>query len=343
MSQSVVVSQGPSSKMAEATRIANRITSDREYTVQLVEVISELQLDESEAKSYFNTLDVKIIGSEKQRLDLLREVMQYEGFSPRQMIGMLLRSHRQTAEDIESDPSALECVEGVMKGPRGELMNLRYTCNELFHQDIQFICLMFINRGASFDKIRLRSKELMVSVMDLLKQKYNINTAKRKPGATLDSKTITVPRIAACFPTVTVGLFHAGHGRAIFDATSVFGESHIPRALLSPMMASCVPRALREFRIVLLAISVATDTVLHSENQRTKLRQLLQFMDASFNSTAVTEVCKFKICKFWGVLKADGRPGDYLPEARRKAVEYVRKARVGDSDVESIIQEMTVN
>lgn len=71
--------------------VATRITRDKDFAAQLVEVISELDLTEDEARSYFKTLDPAVIESEKNRLMLLKEVMQYEGFNPRQMIAQLIK------------------------------------------------------------------------------------------------------------------------------------------------------------------------------------------------------------------------------------------------------------
>jgi len=58
----------------------------------------------------------------------------------------------------------------------------------------------------------------------MMKTKYNINTVKRKPGSQLDAKTITIPRITASFPSITVGLYMKGFGRNIFDPSEIFGD-----------------------------------------------------------------------------------------------------------------------
>ncbi|KAK1137345.1 hypothetical protein K0M31_001857 [Melipona bicolor] len=45
---------------------------------------------------------------------------------------------------------------------------------------------------------------------------------KRKPGQFLDSKTITIPRIAASLLTVTVDLFHRNLGRELVSTANIF-------------------------------------------------------------------------------------------------------------------------
>lgn len=93
--------------------------------------------------------------------------------------------------------------------------------DDAFRDDMQFICIMFIMRGTAFEKILRKSNDIMKNIMNLYRQKYKINVTKRAPGSQLDSKTIT-KRIAACFPAITVGLFHHGIGRSIVDPEVLF-------------------------------------------------------------------------------------------------------------------------
>lgn len=88
----------------------------------------------------------------------------------------------------------------------------------------QFICLMFITRGAAFDKIRKRSTEAMVECMTLMQNKYGINVLKRRPDTALDGKTITTPEIAASFLVITIGLSHKGFGRSVVDLDSLCSQ-----------------------------------------------------------------------------------------------------------------------
>lgn len=84
---------------------------------------------------------------------------------------------------------------------------------------------------------------MMKKILDMLKIKYTISTLVRRAGQSIDSTTITVPRIAATFPTITVGLFHRELGRMLVDPTLMFGEDHeMPRAFFSLMVSSVIPQ-----------------------------------------------------------------------------------------------------
>lgn len=104
---------------------------------------------------------------------------------------------------------------------------------------------------------------MMKSCMRIMKTKYNINTTKRAAELTLDFKTITTPRIVGSFPYLTVGLFHRGFGRTIFDPSTMFTEVELPRAILSLMMSSMLPQGQDSLIALLLCFAVKTDDILH--------------------------------------------------------------------------------
>jgi len=65
---------------------------------------------------------------------------------------------------------------------------------------------------------------------------------RKRPRSQLDAKTITIPRIATSFPSITVELYMRGFDRNIFDPSEIFGELTLPKALMAPMIASCLPK-----------------------------------------------------------------------------------------------------
>lgn len=132
---------------------------------------------------------------------------------------------------------------------------------------------MFITRRTAFEKILRKSNDVMKNIMNMYRQKYNINVTKRAPGSQLDSKTITIPRIAACFPAITVGLFHHGIGRSIIDPEVLFPGLE-PRALFSTMIGSMIPVRDNAPLAVLLSIAVRNDDILHQIDRKTGLSAL---------------------------------------------------------------------
>jgi DNA-directed RNA polymerase subunit H (RpoH/RPB5) len=326
---------------ALATRV-RALTSDLDYASQLTSLISEQALTDDQARTILKTFDLTVLAKDLPYLKVLSEVARYEGFNPREIIRILLDAHTKTRTDIEIDPNNLDVVESQVR-VGDAIQDFTFTSNMDFHSDMQFICLMFITRGAAFDKIMKKSNSTMQSCMNLLKTKYNINTMKRKPGQALDGKTITIPRIAASFPTITVGLFTKGYGRSIVDPTLLFPDVELPKAVFAPMVSSVIPKIPGAPLAILLAIAVRTDDVLHQTEQKTTLTALHQYLMASFNSTAVTELVKAKCSAEWGIVtrrNGDVRYVEVLALSRERAREIIRSSRPNDASLEVILAQV---
>jgi len=318
------------------------ITEDRDYASQLTSLISEQALTDDEARKVFKTLDLATLSAEAGFLKALTEVTRYQGFNPREIIKILLDCHEAVQQEVAADASAIEKVEAQVK-IGGETKDFLFTSNMPFHSDMQFICLMFITRGAAFDKILKKSSDAMQTCMNLMKIKYNINTMKRKPGQALDGKTVTIPRIAASFPGITVGLFVQGYGRSIVDPSVIFPEMEVPRAIFAPMVSSVIPRSPQAPLAVLLAIAVKTDDILHQVEAKTALNALLQYLLASYNSTAVTELVKIKCCSEWKIGSKTNGAFTYAPtliEARDFAKNIIRTSRPNDPALEPVLAQV---
>jgi hypothetical protein len=196
---------------------------------------------------------------------------------------------------------------------------------------------MFITRNAAFEKMMKKGAKHMQDCMNILKTKYDINTAKKVPGSQLDSTAITYARIAASFPCVTVELFTKGYGRCIFDPSEIFGSIELPRALFSPMMPSVMMKRPDTPLAILVAIAVKTDDVLYQVDAKTPLQRLHTFFLASYNAT--TEPVKAKLCDVWGICeRTNGTSGtvgditfpDEMKEANTLAKAFISVSTAGD-------------
>lgn len=319
------------------------ITRDHDYASQLSSLISEQGLNELEAKKVFETLNPEILTKEISFLKALDEVAKYEGFNPREMIKLLLASHKKYEIMIAQNPLAIETVDGILT-INGREETFKFTSGEPFSRDMQFICLMFITRGAAFEKIMKKSSEIMVKCMRILKVKYSINTVTRKPGISLDARTITTPRIAASFPSITVGLFDKGFGRTIFDPETLFpNASSLPRALFAPMISSILPKSQDAPLAVMLLIAVKTDDVLHQVGAKTTLSALYQYLMASFNSTATTEKLKIKYCTLWKICNPIDNTFAYVQDIinlRQGSKDMIQRLRSNDPELSNILSKI---
>lgn len=165
----------------KALSMAYTTTNTKKYAVQFASMISKLALDINDARAYFDTRNPATLETEKACLNLLKNVMQ---FNPQQLITTLLQKHKDMAQNIEAFPDALKSVSGkVMDRDQGRSI-LVYTNNETFHNNIQFVCWIFIIHKTPFD-IKNKNSKLIVEIMDILKHKYDIKLTKGKPGVSL--------------------------------------------------------------------------------------------------------------------------------------------------------------
>ena len=207
-----------------------------------------------------------------------------------------------------------------------------------------YLVFIYAYRDSLLTSGELRSKVCNGDcAVNLLKVKYNINTVKRRPGVSLDARTITVPRIAASFPGITVGLFHHGLGRMIVDGSALFPDCPLPRAIFAPMMPSMIPALENSPHAILLCMAVKVDDVLHQTDNKTGLMSLYQYLMASINSTAFTDRYKVKCCLDWGVLVRDNGRYKYPPgliACRQRAKEIISQSRPNDVNLMEVLNKV---
>lgn len=304
---------------------------------QLTTYLKELGEDYRESLS--KVLDSTTISLEIRSLKALREVMKYEGFDPKIIMKKMLEAHTLTHQNIlaDADSKWSMTIEVETEGVK----TVVDMSNDMeFHVDVQHLCLIFISRGAAYDKIFKKSGKPMQELMSILKEKYGITTIRRQPGTQLDANVITLPRIAATFPTVTVELFHQGLGRTLVEPSEIVGRNvEWPRAFLSPMVASMIPHVDHSPKAQLLAIAVAIDDLLHQTDTKTKLKALFQYMMASYQSTAINPGLKISRCKKWGILQPDQNItfADSIVDCREDCKSMIRRRRAEDPDLERIL------
>ncbi|KAI4476040.1 hypothetical protein M0802_014945 [Mischocyttarus mexicanus] len=177
--------------------------------------------------------------------------------------------------------------------------------------DMQFLILIFINRGAVTSKILKKAQEDFVKCFKHLANKYGINTTedrRRLRSTSLGPNVVTLPRIAACFPILTCSLFNSGYGRIIASKAMYTGD--IPEAFFSPMFPSVVSRSVQDGasnlhpQLVLWAKLI--DNVIHQRDKPTPLDQIWTYYLASFNSSVVIPEERHALSIKFGVVLDDG-------------------------------------
>lgn len=180
-------------------------------------------------------------------------------------------------------------------------------------RDVCFLILIFLQRGSSWDKMEGKTNEGVMRILNLLKEKYKINTTKRAAGSSLAPNVVTLPRIAACFPIRILKFLEQGFGRIIIDP-ELLSESDIPRWLQHPAAASAIPVTttipeIAALPLLVLGVCILSDDVLHKKDGKfTPLTNILGYLEASRQTAAVPHKARIEFLKAVGFLteKKDG-------------------------------------
>lgn len=241
----------------------------------------------------------------------------YQGFDAKAFLLLLLK-YKKEFEDEGKNPQEFK----VEYDSGGTTSTFSYKSDETFMTDMCFIILIFLQRGSSWDKISGKTNKGIVSILNHLKTKYRINTHKREAGASLASDTVTVPRIAACFPVRILQFIEMGVGRIMIDKSELTNDD-IPKWLLHPAAASVLPTKpafdkTAKLIIVTFGVCVLTDNLLHRKDGKyTPLAQIIAYLEAARQTAAVPEKARaefLKAVKFYTPIGGDKyREGKDMP------------------------------
>ncbi|KAI4481599.1 hypothetical protein M0802_013909 [Mischocyttarus mexicanus] len=222
---------------------------------------------------------------------------------------------------------------------------LKYSTHESFVEDMQFLILIFLNRGAVTSKILKKSQEDFILCIKHLANKYGISTTedrRRLRSTSLGPNVVTLPRIAACFPILTCSLFNSGYGRCIASKTMYTGK--VLEAFFSPMFPSVVSRSVKDGaanlhpQLVLWATLI--DNVIHQRDKPTPLDQIWTYYLASFNSSVMIPEERHALCTKFGIVEEDGLSFiKDLSDIRKACKDKIRELRPHER-IDEILREM---
>lgn len=231
-------------------------------------------------------------------LDALMALSVYQGFNPEKIFALLCRSNIEH----QNDSGVVEIRTAGDEGPAITLAK-----NAKLNEDVIYLLTIFASRGSVYQKLTKRPLEAFKALVDHLVVKYDINTETHAPGQALDPELVTIPRIAAVFPTILVNLYHQGKGKQIFPLTQL-GQTAVGHKVLSTtFLVSCIDRALvaRNLAVhnLLFAIHYCTDIVLHrNTNRYTEGQNMLAYYIAGYRSEAVPDASRRAACIKWGII-----------------------------------------
>nr|APG79270.1 hypothetical protein [Hubei bunya-like virus 2] len=233
------------------------------------------------------------------------EAFVYQGFSPALTLKLLIAAHIKMTEKKSGVPSK-------------EVVGFNVSD---FNEAMSYAIALFLTRGTNWPNIKKRSTARLVKIMDHLSGTYSIRATKPKPddGAP-EPKVITLARISAALPHITVSLFKSNVGRTLVPEDKYQLED-APRVLLSPNVASLLvvdssePKGFTPHHVVLW-VNYLNDKVLHSKDKKfTEPRQLVQYHSAAFNSTATDVDFRKSFCKKFDLTDASNKYLDSVVKA----------------------------
>ena len=264
---------------------------------------------------------------------LQQDITEFESFDPKFIIKSMLTAHRVMRDKVKAGEMGLISIPIVTSVETTDRTNL-FTNNLPFVEDLKILCSIFVTGG--FQKI-MNSSRNVGQVLRVLRGKYDILPNPRKSVyLPLKADIITLPRIAAAFPILTVVLFHQGLGKVPVQPSEIVGRDvEWPRAFLCCMMASMVPEIINKPVAQLLAVAVAN-------RRNTKLIHLLRDLKASLQSTVIPNEVKLSGYRKWGLMVEEVE--EFIPAIKDSAMdckEYIRAQRPDDPDLESVLGELS--
>ena len=304
-----------------------------DITTQWLQFKKEHALDEHECFfSIINRLCPKV-WDEAAFLRLRQDITEFESFDPMFIRESMLTAHKVMRDKVEAGEIGLISIP-IVTTIGTTKKTLLFTNNLTIAEDRQILCSFFVKGG--FQKV-MNSSTNMGRVLRVLRGKYNIVPAPRKPVYfPLKADAITLPRIAAAFPVVTVHAFHHGLRKVLVQPSQIVGRDvEWPRAFLCCMMAYLVPEIINKPVAQLLAVAVAND-------RDTKLIHLLRDLKASLQSTVVPNEIRLIWCRRWGLMVEEVE--EFIPAIKDTTMdceEYIRAQRPDDPDLESVLGKLS--
>lgn len=236
--------------------------------------------------------------------ELWAEAASYEGFDVKKFLKVLSRKHR---EFEATEPQRVVITVTLSSG--GEDKSFIFSNREEMMRDVCFLIMVFLQRGSNWDKMTTKTNADMVKILNLLKDKYDIDTNIREARKAIPAEVVTIPRIAACFPLRTLQFLAMGTGRVIVDISQITNVPGIPLWMQHNACASAFPTysslpPIRAATLFAFGVHVLTDDVLHKKDGRyTSLADIFKYFSNAHNTVAVPRNARVKFLEATGFVQ----------------------------------------
>ncbi|CAH2095721.1 unnamed protein product [Euphydryas editha] len=180
---------------------------------------------------------------------------------------------------------------------------------------------MFLHRNNHIGKIIKKSLPGIATILEHLREKYDINDEVRKSGTALGVNDITLPRIAGIMPAVAIKLFHLRIVKETVPFLTIPGVKYddesttdsdvetpgpssskistITHAICCPFLPSLHPKAAKgpsHIHGLMLYVAIKLDEIIHrKEKDFTELEDLVTYYKAGYDSPVTPESTRFDV------------------------------------------------
>ncbi|CAH2088641.1 unnamed protein product [Euphydryas editha] len=331
-------------------------TSRKADTWNLTDVIS-YYLDDIEIAENITRDDLHALHNpDTEFLKRLRGALEYQGFNPKAILKEMIRRRNSFLAAKKQDQV------WDLTNREGEFRETPYSShgdclhsNSPLVEDVEILIFMFLHRNNHIGKIIRKSLPGIATILEHLREKYDINDEVRKSGTALGVTDITLPRIAGIMPAVVVKLFHLRIVKETVPFLTIPGVKYsneptadsdaetsdspgskvstITHAICCPFLPSLHPKAAKgpsHIHGIMLYVAIKLDEIIHrKERDYTDLEDLVTYYRAGYDSPVTPESTRLDVMRKVGLM--DKGQSEFNSEAKRinkactKALEEVRK------------------
>lgn len=304
------------------------------------DIIEYLKTD-SEVKAWLESDNeaTDLEGPNADDVNSWTEFFTYRGFNVLRIL-KLLKNHYDAYTTSATTPD-LTFSYNVMVN--GSLVARVYTNKEKLHRDVQFLITLFALRGNNIEKITKKSHHELSDILEMLKEKLVLDFDVHASNESLDDKTITIPRLCACFPTITCNLYHAGVAKYLVSLEQMKLPLTVSKAVLTPYFAACIPSSFVDLtnnvHLLFFIPHIIVDNVIHKKDKRfTDLPDILAYYKAAYESPATPLKSREKYMIKITLASADGKSfNTTITTAVGTAEDIIRDLRPTDPNLGQVI------
>lgn len=280
----------------------------------------------------------ELIIQEENFMKQVLNAFSYVGFDPRRIVQVMMAS--KEAYDMRVTQS----TDYIIKfGSPASTSQLVWTNKKKHIDDFRLMIYIFGVRGSTWVKITENSADGVGPLMEMFKEKYNLDTSVHEMNKALAPDTVTLPRLAGCFPVILCDFYHKGHGKALVNLEAIGVPTTVSKMVGTPYFTSYIPeewvKGEPNPHLFFFLVHIKVDDLINKKKtDRTSLTDMLKYYQAAWFSPAVPTHTRAPYCvaRNLGNQQGDGFVAS-LAGAFTEAETRIRASRPEDEFLGTVI------